>query len=196
MSSSETSTNQWSKFLGNAMYWDVSLLPRMPGIHVHFVRQMSSDMIVVSVSSLRTISLPCCWDRWQAWRIIRMSASSWLQYRLSKFWMADVETDLTSCFTKAPSKNDWCIMRQIFGYMFDDVVRDVLIKASLVTGSLQKLSVVWYLSITADLIGLLILWTTSFAFCRFDGRGIIVLPGTHCSYSRQRIYNARPSLCI
>jgi len=22
------------------------------------------------------------------------------------------------------------------------------------------------------------------------------LPGTHCSYSRQRIYNARPSLCI
>jgi len=22
------------------------------------------------------------------------------------------------------------------------------------------------------------------------------LPGTHCSYNRQRIYNARPSLCI
>jgi len=39
--------------------------------------------------------------------------------------------------------------------MFDDVVRDVLSKACLVMGSLQKLSVVGYLSITADLIGLL-----------------------------------------
>ena len=46
MGSRETSTNQWSKFIGNAMYWDVSLLPRMPGVHVHFVRQMSSAMIL------------------------------------------------------------------------------------------------------------------------------------------------------
>jgi len=44
-------------------------------------------------------------------------------------------------------------MRQILGYMCDDVVRDVLSKACLVTGSLQKLSVVGYLSITADLTG-------------------------------------------
>ena len=41
-----TSTNQWSKFLGSAMYWHVLLLPRMPDVYVHFVRQMSSAMIV------------------------------------------------------------------------------------------------------------------------------------------------------
>jgi len=58
--------------------------------------------------------------------------------------------------------------------MFDDVVIDVLRNACLVAGCRQKLSIVWNLSISADLIYLLRIRTMSFSFYRFDERCITI----------------------